>query len=114
MVACVLGCIMCLAGRGEARGDATDRLAHLAELRGEVSAARGPFAYLALRKVWSEWDQGDPSEVEETLRDVAADAARLRPSALTRRCSRPTRAVDAAIWTAHARRSRTSGTSATG
>ena len=79
MVACVLGCIMCLAGRGEARGDATDRLAHLAALRGEVSAARGPFAYLAIRKVWSEWDRGDPSEVEETLRDVAADASAPPP-----------------------------------
>jgi tetratricopeptide (TPR) repeat protein len=71
LVALVVTCV--LAGPGDARGDVSDRLAHLAELRAEVSTARGPFAYLAIRRVWSEWDRGDPTEVEETLRDVAAD-----------------------------------------
>jgi tetratricopeptide (TPR) repeat protein len=59
----------------DARGDSTDRLAHLAELRAEVTAGRGPLAYLAIRKVWSEWDRGDPTEVEETLHEVGVEVA---------------------------------------
>jgi cellulose synthase operon protein C len=36
-------------------------------------------SYLTLRKVWAEWDRGDPSEVEETLHDAAADPALATP-----------------------------------
>jgi tetratricopeptide (TPR) repeat protein len=64
---------------GKANADAADRLPHLAKLRAEVAAARGPLAYVALRKVWAEWDRGDPAEVEEVLRQVAADAAEPAP-----------------------------------
>ncbi|HEX4628331.1 MAG TPA: hypothetical protein VH137_06020, partial [Gemmatimonadales bacterium] len=72
MLLCVIG------GPVEARGD-SDRLAHLAELRAEVSTARGPAAYLAIRRLWAEWDRGDPSEVEEVLRDVAVDTTATPP-----------------------------------
>jgi tetratricopeptide (TPR) repeat protein len=79
----ILAVATCVAWRtpGIARADSTDGhdeksgLSRLEELRGEVTAARGPLAYLALRKIWAEWDRGDPGEVEETLHDVAADLA---------------------------------------
>jgi tetratricopeptide (TPR) repeat protein len=45
----------------------------LSELRAEVGRARGPLAYGALRRIWREWDQGDPAEVEEILAEVATD-----------------------------------------
>src|SRR5579859_2579067 len=67
------------AGAREDASQAGDARAHLAELRAEVRAARGPMAYQALRRVWSEWDRGDPSDVEETLRDVAQDAGAAPP-----------------------------------
>jgi tetratricopeptide (TPR) repeat protein len=63
----------------EARADVGDRLPRLSKLRSEVAAARGPLAYAALRRVWSEWDRGDPAEVEEVLHDVANDAAMAAP-----------------------------------
>jgi cellulose synthase operon protein C len=62
-----------------AREDSSDPRAHLVELRADVRAAGGPMAYQALRKVWSEWDRGDPGDVEETLRDVAQDASATPP-----------------------------------
>jgi tetratricopeptide (TPR) repeat protein len=54
-----------------AQADVADRLSSLAHLRAEVVTAHGPLAYVALRKVWAEWDRGDPIDVEEVLRDVA-------------------------------------------
>ena len=62
-----------------ARADASERLPRLSKLHADVGAARGPFAYVALRKLWSEWDRGDPSEVEEVLHEVASDAAEPPP-----------------------------------
>jgi hypothetical protein len=49
-------------------------LPKLTKLHGEVSRASGPFAYAALRRVWREWDQGDPASVEEVLREAHEDA----------------------------------------
>ena len=63
----------------EARAEASDRLVHLAALRAEVRQARGPLAYFALRKVWAEWDRGDPAEVEEVLSEIAADPGEPPP-----------------------------------
>jgi tetratricopeptide (TPR) repeat protein len=64
---------------GQVNADVGDRLPRLAKLRAEVAAARGPEAYVALRKVWGEWDRGDPSEVEEVLHEVSADAGAAVP-----------------------------------
>ncbi|HEY1696456.1 MAG TPA: DUF3857 domain-containing protein [Polyangiaceae bacterium] len=75
--------------------DVGDRLPHLARLRAGVTAARGPEVYVALRKVWAEWDRGDPAEVEEVLHEVAADAAEPAPTK-----------VYAALLEAYARRRR--------
>src|SRR5208337_4953587 len=63
----------------DARADVGDRLARLALLHHGVASAKGPLAYVALRKVWSEWDRGDPASVEEVLRDVASDSAEPPP-----------------------------------
>jgi tetratricopeptide (TPR) repeat protein len=62
-----------------AHADPSDRLGHLAKLHAEVEAARGPNAYVSLRKLWSEWDRGDPQQVEEVLHAVASDAAEPAP-----------------------------------
>jgi tetratricopeptide (TPR) repeat protein/transglutaminase-like putative cysteine protease len=37
-----------------------------------------PLGYVPLRQLWNEWDQGDPAEVEESLRALANEA-RLAP-----------------------------------
>ena len=52
----------------------------LAELRGEVTSSPGPLAYVALRRIWSEWDRGGPGEVEEALHEVAADTHLAPPT----------------------------------
>jgi tetratricopeptide (TPR) repeat protein len=63
-----------------ARADIAERLPRLARLRAEVAAAHGPLAYVALRKLWSEWDRGDPTEVEESLHEIASDASEPAPT----------------------------------
>lgn len=78
-----------------ASGEFAARLGKLSELRNEVARARGPLAYVALRRLWREWDQGDPAEVEEILTEVEGDA----------RLPAPTRAY-AGLLDAYARRRR--------
>ncbi len=51
--------------------DLSNRLPKLSRLTAEGTTAQGPLAYAAMRSIWSEWDQGDPTEVEEALREVA-------------------------------------------
>ncbi len=79
----------------DARAEVEGRLARLSRLRAAAEAAQGPAAYVALRRVWQEWDQGDPSEVEEQLRGLA-ESPRLAP---------PVRAY-AGLLEAYARRRR--------
>jgi tetratricopeptide (TPR) repeat protein len=62
-----------------ASADAADRLPRLARLHAEVEGARGPLAYVGLRKLWAEWDRGDPAQVEEVLHAVASDASEPAP-----------------------------------
>jgi tetratricopeptide (TPR) repeat protein len=64
---------------GDANAGPESRLPHLAKLQADVMSARGPLAYVALRKVWGEWDRGDPAEVEEALREIADDRAAPAP-----------------------------------
>ncbi len=80
---------------GPARAAAADRLSNLAHLRADAVAARGPLVYVALRRIWAEWDRGDPIAVEEVLHDVGA-SPELSP---------PARAY-AALLEAYARRRR--------
>jgi tetratricopeptide (TPR) repeat protein len=62
------------------QADVSERLPTLSKLRMDIAAAaRGPQAYVALRRLWGEWDRGDPSEVEEVLHDVAADTGEPAP-----------------------------------
>ena len=70
----------CLAAPTHARGDIADRLPGLTRLSEEVASAKGPFAYAALRKVWREWDQEDPQEVEELLTAAAHDPGAAPPA----------------------------------
>jgi hypothetical protein len=64
---------------GGARADAAAPLERIAELQAEVRASHGPMTYLAIRKLWGEWDRGDPAQVEETLHDLASDPAMTAP-----------------------------------
>lgn len=45
----------------------------MAELHAKIRSATAPFATLALRDLWAQWEEADPGEVEEVLREVAAD-----------------------------------------
>ena len=80
---------------GDAAAEVGDRFGRLSKLRAAAEDARGPEAYAALRRIWLEWDQGDPAEVEEVLRGLA-EAPRL---------TAPTRAY-AGLLEAYARRRR--------
>jgi tetratricopeptide (TPR) repeat protein len=71
-LACLVALVVLALPRGLARADSIDRLPNLATLRGQAMSARGPFVYGALRKVWSEWEAGDPVAVEEVIYDVAS------------------------------------------
>ncbi|MGD0679381.1 MAG: DUF3857 domain-containing protein, partial [Polyangiaceae bacterium] len=62
-----------------ARAGTSDQLVRLSALRARVTSARGPLAYGALRRVWAEWDRGDPTPVEEVLFEVAHDAGEPAP-----------------------------------
>ena len=62
-----------LAPAHDARADGGASLAKIAALRTEAARANGPTAYVALRRLWREWDQGDPAGVEEAVREVATD-----------------------------------------
>jgi tetratricopeptide (TPR) repeat protein len=79
----------------DASADVASRLSKLTQLRDDVKRAKSPLAYAELRRVWREWDQGDPAEVEEVLKELAGDAA----------LSAPIRAY-AALLEAYARRRR--------
>jgi hypothetical protein len=56
-----------------AAADGTEILSKIDELREGAARARGPEAYVALRRLWREWDQGDPTAVEEAIDEVASD-----------------------------------------
>jgi cellulose synthase operon protein C len=45
----------------------------------ELARARGPDKYAALRAVWSQWDQTDPSFVQEAIGQVERDEAESPP-----------------------------------
>jgi tetratricopeptide (TPR) repeat protein/transglutaminase-like putative cysteine protease len=62
----------------EARADVGQRLPRLTKLSEDVVRGGMPLGYVPLRQLWAEWDQGDPVEVEESLRALALDA-RLTP-----------------------------------
>ncbi len=64
----------------DARADVSARFARLSKLRADVERAKGPEAYAALRRVWLEWDQGDPAEVEEVLHGLAEEPRLAPPS----------------------------------
>ena len=70
----VLGCLVCalpLFAPRIARGDSAHDLAKVTELRDVAIHARGALVYAALRKLWRQWDQGDPAQVEEALGEIA-------------------------------------------
>lgn len=48
------------------------RFSTLSRLGADATNAPDPRAYSALRKLWTEWDRGDPTEVEEALASVAS------------------------------------------
>jgi tetratricopeptide (TPR) repeat protein/transglutaminase-like putative cysteine protease len=57
-----------------AAADVGQRLPRITRLSDDVVRGGMPLGYVPLRQLWAEWDQGDPAEVEEALRTLAADA----------------------------------------
>ncbi len=71
-----------LAAQNGATGDGAEAGGNggrLAKIHDEVRAARGPFAYVSLRKLWGEWDRSDPDAIEEILRETAGDPGQAAP-----------------------------------
>jgi cellulose synthase operon protein C len=56
---------------GLSSGDVGQRLPRLKRLSEEVARGGTALGYVPLRQIWAEWDQGDPNEVEESLRALA-------------------------------------------
>jgi len=71
--------VCAVAPAGDASADSSDRLAHLHALRTEALESGAPRAYTALRRVWLQWDLGDPADVEETLAEVSGDSRVAAP-----------------------------------
>jgi len=94
VLALVLPCLLVLAP-GHAGADVGQRLPRLTRLGDDVARQGMPLGYVPLRQIWAEYDQGDPAEVEETLRSLASD----------RRVAAPLRAY-AGVLEAYARRRR--------
>lgn len=66
---------------GMAGADVGQRLPRLTRLSEDVARGGVPLGYVPLRQIWAEYDQGDPTEVEETLHSLGRDkrvAAPLR------------------------------------
>ncbi len=66
---------------GLAAADVGQRLPRLTRLSEQVVRGGVPYGYVPLRQIWAEYDQGDPTEVEEAMRSLASDrrvAAPLR------------------------------------
>src|SRR5690242_19905441 len=59
---------------GLSTADVGQRLPRLRRLSDEVVRGGMPLGYVPLRQIWSDWDQGDPQEVEESLHSIAGDA----------------------------------------
>jgi tetratricopeptide (TPR) repeat protein/transglutaminase-like putative cysteine protease len=91
----VLGALAIVVLPGLASADIGQRLPKLSRLAEEVARGGMPLGYVPLRQIWAEWDQGDPAEVEETLRAVTSDG----------RVAEPLR-VYAGLLSAYARRRR--------
>ena len=62
-----------------AGAEANGRLPKVARLRAEVDSVAPADRYAALRRLMSEWDFGDPADVEEALREVAESQAQPAP-----------------------------------
>jgi cellulose synthase operon protein C len=64
---------------GLAGADVGQRLPRLTRLSEEVARGGVPLGYVPLRQIWAEYDQGDPAEVEETLRSLSTDKRVVPP-----------------------------------
>ncbi len=67
--------LLSLAAPGDASADVGQRLARLAKMHDAIAHAKGPLVYVALRRLWQEWDRGDPTELEEVIHEVTSDTA---------------------------------------
>ena len=56
-----------------ANADVGERLPKISALYGDVVRGGMPLGYVPLRRIWGEWDQGDPEQVDEALTGLASD-----------------------------------------
>jgi tetratricopeptide (TPR) repeat protein/transglutaminase-like putative cysteine protease len=72
-------CAVVPAAPGVARAGVEAHLSRIAKQRAEVDSLPVAERYAALRRLWLEWDQGDPAQVEEALREVAESPTQPPP-----------------------------------
>ena len=56
-----------------ASADVGQRLPKVTRLSDEAIRGGMPYGYVPLRQLWAEWDQNDPTEVEQALHSIAND-----------------------------------------
>ncbi len=69
--------IVVIVGQGLSRpagAESGPRLSRLRRLSEEVVRGGMPLGYVPLRQIWAEWDQDDPTAVEEALHSLSSDA----------------------------------------
>lgn len=76
LVVCVM---LCPSVTRIAAADVGERLPRLTKLSNDVVRGGMPLGYVPLRELWSEWDQGEPAQVEEALRSLASDPRVVPP-----------------------------------
>jgi tetratricopeptide (TPR) repeat protein/transglutaminase-like putative cysteine protease len=77
-LALTLSLVAALTPSDEARAEGP-AVTKIAALRDAAVHATGPAKYVGLRRLWREWDQGDPAEVEEAIHEIATDAREQAP-----------------------------------
>ncbi len=80
MAALALAFWVPMVASSDASAELASRLGKLTQLRDDVTKAQGPLAYAELRRLWREWDQGDPAEVEEVLGEIRGDVGLAAPT----------------------------------
>jgi tetratricopeptide (TPR) repeat protein len=75
----LFGLVLLAALPAVASAGVESRLPKVAKLRAEIDVLPPAERYAALRRLFAEWDSGDPAEVEEAVHQIGADAAQPAP-----------------------------------
>lgn len=79
LATCAAACAILPAAPGVASAGVESHLSRLAKHRADIDTLPVAERYAALRRLWLEWDQEDPAQVEEILRAVAESPTQPPP-----------------------------------